>query len=193
MLPYQQQIHSILESYLYREGASYKTIKNYRSDIDDFLNWFSASATTTGFHPSSVSDLTKKITPEVLTLYRSHLEKELKTESTITRRYSSIRALIRACEDAGIIARGQLNTLPQTPKTSSQPVLNSLPVSEKKAVQIPALISETHHATSPKTHHKELQAFSKALEQQGMSHDAITKKTTHIADFLSWFTTRNTH
>jgi site-specific recombinase XerD len=188
MLPYQQQIHSILESYLYREGASYKTIKNYRSDIDDFLNWFFTTTATTGFHPTSVSDLSKRITPQALSSYRLHLEKELKTESTITRRYSSIRALIRACEDAGIIARGQL--VAPTVTTNTPVALQPAQTPKTK------IITQTVHQALPlqsKSHHKELQTFSKALQQQGIPQDAVTKKTTHIADFLSWFTTRHNH
>jgi site-specific recombinase XerD len=109
MLLYQDKIISLLTAYLLQEGASHKTIKNYRSDVEDFLHWFQAFTATTDSHPANLKEFFNFITQPLIDQYKKHLVTQQKSESTISRRMSSLRALLRSAEESGLKDASQIN------------------------------------------------------------------------------------
>lgn len=98
ILIYQEKLDLVFSSFLKREGASKKTQKNYLSDVKAFLTWLiNTLQSTSSKIPSTLPDLLKIISPDIIDNFKKYLVLHHTPISTINRRLSALRIFFRCC------------------------------------------------------------------------------------------------
>lgn len=131
---YQHELEKDFLNFLTNEGASPKTLKNYAADLRDFFEFLATIKTSEALNKR---DFVMKITESDVLGYLSFLEKSQKSQSTITRRTSTLRTFFRSLEETKIITTSPLRPTQAAMKKNDDvhPLIKLWLSHDQKAVQ----------------------------------------------------------
>lgn len=93
-------MQNFFKNFLKNEGSSAKTIRNYMSDLNDFISFIETTKKT---HPTFSFQTVQEINQEDINFYKIYSIEQGKSVATIQRRISSLKMFFKACIQAGFI------------------------------------------------------------------------------------------
>ncbi|MDO8503840.1 MAG: site-specific integrase [bacterium] len=91
--------------------VSNKTLRNYRSDLNNFLKWCRHYFLPSGVFIRQTEDLIPFLTPSLVTLYKGSQAKGLVPVATINRRLSTLRNFAEFLMFEGLLEKNPLETI----------------------------------------------------------------------------------
>ncbi len=156
---YQAKLEKEFSEFLSEKRSSKKTIKNYLTDLRNFLTWIAKSIWVETTEPQNIQDFVTSISKETITAYVKSQSVSHTPEATINRRLSALR-----------IFWTYLTAHNYTRSTPFTDIANVLPHSKKAVSKISIL-----------------GAFEQALQQEGAAITTVRHYTNDVEQFLIWF------
>jgi site-specific recombinase XerD len=149
------------EKYLESTGISAKSIKNYKSDISQFLAWAKLKLKDLGAYAENILEMSPFLTSEFVAEYLSHLINNKLPRKTINRRLSTLRHLSRFLTSSQVIDSDFMSEIQN--------------ITDAPALKISGISS-----------HPSVSEFKAFLEAEKISKNTIKNYLSDIRQFLNW-------
>lgn len=151
------------EKYLQSTGISAKSIKNYKSDISQFLTWAKLKLKSLGTYIENLSEASPFLSSDFISQYVSYMTDSKLPRKTINRRLSTLRHLSRFLTSTSLIDSDFMDGI-QNMSSETHEIKESLNLSE----------------------HPSVSEFESFLEAEKISRNTIKNYLSDIRQFLNW-------
>lgn len=146
------------ENYLSSRGISPKSIKNYKSDLSNFIAWAIKNLKSYGSYVENLTELVPFLSPKLISEYKFHLQTDSPVK-TLNRRLSTLRSLSKFLISSQIIDNDFMEKIQNINLQTTKPALKT---------------------------HSLLKDFIAHLTNQNISKNTIKNYSSDVRQFLTW-------